>query len=112
MNKVFISGNLGRNADITSKTVKFSVAVKGYKDETIWVNCVMFYTDKMARAYKFLKKGAGIIVEGHLQNPSKREDGSYYAPSIIADRFEITKFADTPKEDNFNGVVDDDDAPF
>ena len=106
MNKVIISGNLGKEPELRdaggTPVANFSVAVKGYKDETEWVNVVAW--DKTAsNCKKFLDKGSKVLVEGRLQTRSYEKDGvTRYMTEVIANQVE---FMDKPKQQSVPGGV-------
>jgi single-strand DNA-binding protein len=81
MNKILLTGNLGRDAEMRytpsgKQVANFSIAVTekytdgaGEKQEkTIWVNLTAW--GKLAEfANTYLKKGAKVLIEGRLENP-------------------------------------------
>ena len=85
MNKVIISGNLGKDPEVRYSTdnqkaiCRFTVAVnEGYgdKQQTMWVNIVSF--GKTAEnCGKFLKKGRKVLADGRLQiRDYQKQDGT------------------------------------
>jgi len=118
MNKLFISGRLGRNPDITTaksgdmQIAKFSVAVDtgyGDKKKTSWINCVAF--GKSATAIeKYIFKGSPITIEGHLQTGSyEKKDGTkVYTTDCIVDNWEFA-MKDKNERDEVHPADDPDD---
>lgn len=83
MNKIFISGRLGSDAEVQPagdlKVVKFSVAstqsrkVNGeWIDDTTWFECEAWKRESVA---KYLKKGTHIVVEGRMKCDTYEKDG-------------------------------------
>ena len=98
MNKVILTGYLGREPDLkhTSSDMavcKFCIAVTsgwGDKKKTNWLNCVCF--GKQGEALdKFMVKGSPITIEGHIQTGSyEKDDGTkVYTTDIIVDNWEF-----------------------
>ena len=98
MNKVILTGYLGREPDLkhTSSDMavcKFCIAVTsgwGDKKKTNWLNCVAFGKTGEALA-KHLVKGSPITIEGHIQTGSyEKDDGTkVYTTDIIVDNWEF-----------------------
>ena len=108
INKVMISGNLGKDAELKytpaqMAVVQFSVAInhsvkKGndYENKTIWINCVMF----RARAEKLqphLTKGTKVAIEGHLSVSTwQGNDGNLRSKTeVIVDDIEFLSAKNT-----------------
>lgn len=101
MNKIIISGHLGKDAETTnlgeSNVTKFSIATSdgwGDKKTTNWHNIVAWNKEKLA---PYLVKGSKLIVVGRLENRSwTAKDGSTrWATEIVAEEIE---FAGEKKE--------------
>jgi single stranded DNA-binding protein len=102
MQKIFISGNLGKDSEIRTlengnTLLSFSVAsTEKWKDKngekkekTIWFNCQKWNSDNMAQ---WLKKGCSVVIVGKV-NEQKKEEKTYW--SIDVETIEITKFANS-----------------
>ena len=99
MNKVILTGFLGRDPEITTsksgdmQIAKFSLAVNsgyGDKKKTNWINCTAF--GKSAEALgKYIFKGSPITIEGHIQTGSyEKKDGTkVYTTDVIIDQWEF-----------------------
>ena len=83
INKIFISGRLGSDAEVQSagehKVVKFSIAstrsrkVNGeWVDDTTWFNCEAWNRENVA---KYLKKGLHLAIEGRMECDEYEKDG-------------------------------------
>ena len=111
MNKVILTGFLGRDPEITTsksgdmQIAKFSLAVNsgyGDKKKTNWINCTAF--GKSAEALgKYIFKGSPITIEGHIQTGSyEKKDGTkVYTTDVIIDQWEFAmrdKHQDEHKE--------------
>ncbi len=100
MNKVFLTGNAGKDPEITTvsgdkKVAKFSIAVNEYSggkekgQTTMWVNIVAW--DKNAENLaKFLKKGHKVNVWGRLSIRDYEKDGvKKQATEVILEGFDL-----------------------
>lgn len=92
MNKVILIGRLTRDPEVRqageTTVARYSLAVdrRGKKDETDFINCVVF--GKGAEfAEKYLKKGAKIAVSGHIQTGSyKNNEGrTVYTTDVVVE---------------------------
>jgi len=83
INKVYISGRLGADAEIReageSKVVRFSIAstqsrkVNGeWVDDTTWFECEAWKRESVA---KYLKKGIHLVIEGKMKCDTYEKDG-------------------------------------
>jgi len=98
MNNVQLLGNIGCDLELKqageTSLVNFSLAtsrkVKG-ESVTDWHNIVLW--GKSAEiAYRYLKKGSQIIIEGSIQYETYEKDGvTKYSTKIHANRFHFTK---------------------
>ena len=102
LNKAMVYGNLTRDPELKSlpsgiQVCSFSVATnRVYKDrdgnkqeQTEYHNIVVFGRQAETSA-QYLKKGAGVFVEGRLQTRSWEKDGAkQYRTEIIADRVQF-----------------------
>lgn len=130
MNKIFFSGNLGRDSELTmaqntgKAILKWSVAVsKGYKKEdgTNWFNCVMF-GERAEKLAQYLVKGTKVICEGSLQlGTYEGNDGTKkYTTDIFISNVEMIsgkenhqETSHTTNENNNEAIeVDSSDIPF
>jgi single-strand DNA-binding protein len=95
VNKVILIGNLGKDAETkytpSNKAVaNFSLATSrrvkdgdGWRDETTWINVVLWNAEKVA---EFLKKGKQVYIEGRLQTRSYESHGEKkYVTEVIAE---------------------------
>lgn len=88
MNKLFLSGNLTKDAtlkQINDKTViNFTIAVNEYKNkeqETTFVNCKLWASEKLGT---MLKKGTKVLLQGKL---SIREYEKKFYTEMLVDSF-------------------------
>lgn len=118
MNKVVLTGRLGRDPEIRvtqdGKTAvgKFSLAVDRWKDGVDFFNITAF--GKTAEfAEKYLKKGMKINLIGRLQTDSyTNKDGQKMTSTVvIADEVEPLERKKEP-EQGFLDIPDGDDMPF
>ena len=98
MNKVILSGNLGKDVELkTSQGGKsfahLSLATTDYdfgakENKTNWHRLTMF--GKTAeRAEQYLSKGSSIIVEGTIDYQKDREDDKKIWTTILVDKWEF-----------------------
>ncbi len=103
MNKVFLSGNVGQEPQITTvagdkKVTKFSIAVNEYggKNEkgeriqnTTWFNVVAW--NQLAETISsYVKKGQKIIIEGRITiREYEKDQVKHKVTEIIAENFEF-----------------------
>lgn len=111
MNKVFIEGRLGRNAELKEtvngkKFVRFTVAVnwkKGKDDRTTWYDVTSFNPSYTGNLVQYLKSGSPVIVVGDLEpEMNVGKDGKMYMNlSVRANSIEFPKLA-SKKDDSYN----------
>ena len=86
MNKFIFSGNLGRDAEVSATQTgttlcKFSVAVKsgwGERQQTMWINCVIFGKRAEGGLPQYLTKGRKVFVTGELSHREyQKKDGTF-----------------------------------
>ena len=113
MNKVFIEGRLGRNAEVKetsngNKFIRFTVAVNWRKskekdDRTTWYDVTSFNPSYTGNLAKYLVSGTPVIVVGDLEpemNPGK--DGKMYLNmSVRANSIEFPRISNK-KDDTVN----------
>ena len=80
MNNITISGNLTADATVRTtgegkKVANFTVAVRGNKEHTDFIRCVMF-GPAVDYVEKYGKKGARAVVAGSLHIGSYEKDGN------------------------------------
>lgn len=121
LNKVFLMGNAGKDAELRytptgSAVASFSLAVNsgtknasgGWDNHTEWFNIVVF-RDQAERVSQKVRKGTSVFVEGRFQTRSWEDDkGKHSRPEVIANSVMVLKGEEheRPKEDDF------DDLPF
>lgn len=102
INKVLISGNLGRDPELQStnggtEVLRFGVAVndrvKGadgeWTDRPNWIDCVMFGT-RAKSVSRFLSKGSKVAIEGKLRWSQWERDGQKRSKiEVIVDEIEF-----------------------
>ena len=107
MNNINISGNLTADATVRTtgegkKVANFTVAVRGNKEHTDFIRCVMF-GPAIDYVEKYGKKGARAVVAGSLHIGSYEKDGVKMptADVFVRDIELNAKFekADAPAED-------------
>jgi len=131
VNKVILIGNLGKDAEVkytaSQKAVaNFSLATSrrvkdgdGWRDETTWINVVLWNVEKVA---DFLKKGKQVYIEGRLQTRSYESHGEKkYVTEVVAEELILlggdrdgTKEASAPgtRQLPSGGTIGSDDVPF
>lgn len=134
MNKLVLTGRLGRDAELkyldTGRNVtKFTLAVdKNYKregDVPTWFNCELWGREKLSN---YLVKGKAVLVVGEMRIDPYEKDGQARQKVYVnvenvellggekannkvdADNFEYTH--PTGLSNDGYGAVDDDDIPF
>ena len=129
MNKVFLSGRLTKDPELTytagngTAVCKFNLAVKRQfkKDETDFLNCIAFGKAGETIA-QYITKGRQIALTGAIRTGSYEKDGvKRYTTDIIIDSFEFIgnkSEADNTSTQNNDNLVDemtpeyDEDCPF
>lgn len=95
MNVLILSGNLGKDPEVKTfgenKVAKFPLAVKGYKDSTMWVN-VEVWGKSADFVENYIKKGQNVTVKGELK--IDEYEGKYYT-SAKCFEIEAVKQAET-----------------
>jgi len=103
INKAIIYGNLTRDPELKAlpsgnKVANFSVATNrtwkdqsGKRQEAVDYHNVVFYGKQAETIVQYLKKGAGIMVEGRMSTRSwDSPDGKKnYRTEVIGDRFQF-----------------------
>jgi single-strand DNA-binding protein len=120
MNKVFLMGNLGTDAELKkvndNSVLNFRIAVnqtwkdaKGEKKErTDWFSCALWGKRAEALA-QYLTKGTRLVVEGELRTREYEKDGvKHYATDINVSNVE---FAGGGKREGGSNSVSDDEFP-
>lgn len=121
MNKVFLMGNLGTDAELKkvgeNSVLNFRIAVnqswknaKGEKQErTDWFSCALWGKRADAIA-QYLTKGTRVVVEGELRTRDYEKDGvKHYATDISVQNIEFAGGA--KREGSSNSAVSDDEFP-
>jgi single-strand DNA-binding protein len=102
INKAIIYGNLTRDPELKalpsgSHVASFSVATNrtykdanGNKQESTDFHNIVVFGRQAETAAQYLKKGAGVFIEGRLQTRSWEKDGQkQYRTEIVADRVQF-----------------------
>ena len=97
-------GNLGREPEAfqagTTPAVKFTLAARTGKDETTWLNCVVFGA-RSATVLDYFKKGSKVTVTGKAtQRFFDKKDGSP-GSSIQVNVYDFT-LPEKPAQDTSN----------
>ncbi|WP_130811417.1 single-stranded DNA-binding protein [Olsenella sp. Marseille-P4559] len=102
LNKVAISGNLGKDSELRvtqggTAVLTFSVAVNerrrqqdgAYQDKANWIDCVMF--GKRAEGIQpYLRRGSKLALTGHLNQNKYEHDGKTYSRiEVVVDEVEL-----------------------
>ena len=129
MNKVILSGNICKDAELRSTkgetmVTTFSLAVNegfGDKKTTQFVNIVSFKAENVCA---YLTKGTKVIICGKIASSNYEKDGvKVYKTEVIADNFggielmgkkEGGQAQNSPSQENNEGMeeVSDNDMPF
>lgn len=102
INKVIIYGNLTRDPELKalpsgSSVTSFSVATnrvykdaKGARQEAVDYHNIVVFGRQAETSAQYLKKGAGVFIEGRLQTRSWDKDGQkQYRTEVVADRVQF-----------------------
>ena len=97
-------GNLGKDPEAfqagTTPAARFSLAARTGKDETTWINCVVF-GNRSATVLDYFKKGSKVTVVGKAsQRFFDKKDGSQ-GSSIELNVSDFT-LPERPQNDNSN----------
>jgi single-strand DNA-binding protein len=114
MNKIIVTGALGRDAELKSlpsgkSVLEFSVAVNsGFGDskKTYWWKCKMF-GDRAVKLAEHFVKGTKLMIEGAPElrkYEAKHHEGKEISPEIFVTDFE---FMGGKKEQTSEGGFDD-----
>jgi len=122
-NKAIILGRLGRDPELRytpqgNAVATFSIATKGYKDKTEWINIEAW--GKLAELCgEYLVKGKEVYFEGRIQTDTWEKDGvTHYKTKVVADKMEFVGSKEVqPAPENYKKseqpqVSQDDDIPF
>lgn len=109
MQKLIITGNLGKDPEIKSfenggKVANFTVGVteRGYKtkdgkdipDHTEWFNCVVKQNGLAGVVEQYVKKGNKVLIEGKIRTREYEKGGQKkYVQEVIVESMELL----TPK---------------
>lgn len=109
MQKLIITGNLGKDPEIKSfenggKVANFTVGVteRGYTtkdgktvpDHTEWFNCVVKQNGLAGVVEQYVKKGNKVLIEGKIRTREYEKEGQKkYAQEVIVESMELL----TPK---------------
>lgn len=111
----FISSDIGmkeittKNGE-TMKMARFSIACqrKGKNAGADFINCVA-YGKNAEFAEKWMKKGSGVEIRGHIQTGSyEGKNGKVYTTDIVCDEFEFPK---AKKGETYAGNNDSQEQP-
>lgn len=129
MNKIFISGRLAREPQVTNlqngkSVAKFTVAVnRAYdREKADFIDCEAWERQGELVA-KYLTKGSQCIVEGELRIDTYKKDGAKRTRAVVrADRVEFIGGNPNSAQNQNNALkdasidnlqpIDDDDMPF
>ncbi|MFZ2593165.1 MAG: single-stranded DNA-binding protein [Minisyncoccia bacterium] len=102
INKVIIYGNLTRDPELKalpsgSSVTSFSLATnrvykdaKGARQEAVDYHNIVVFGRQAETSAQYLKKGAGVFIEGRLQTRSWDKDGQkQYRTEVVADRVQF-----------------------
>ena len=98
MNKVILSGNVGKDPDIRdaggTEVMSFSLATnESYKKENEWVDATEWHNIvrwKPTDYQKNIGKGTKLLVEGRIRTRDYEKDNvKHYVTEIIADKIEV-----------------------
>ena len=96
MNKIFLSGNLGKDPEAIKKEnevkgCSFSVATRGWNGETDWHKVKVWSKSSVDFCLKYLKKGSGVNVVGSMRYGTfEAQDGSVINwANVIANEIEF-----------------------
>lgn len=114
MQKLIITGNLGKDPEIKSfenggKVANFTVGVteRGYKtkdgkdisDHTEWFNCVVKQNGLAGVVEQYVKKGNKVLIEGKIRTREYEKEGQKkYVQEVIVESMELL----TPKGEGSN----------
>lgn len=116
MNKIFIEGRLGRNAEVKetsngNKFVRFTVAVnwrksKEKEDRTTWYDVTSFNPSYTGNIVQYLVSGTPVIVVGDLEpEMNSGKDGKMYLNmSVRANSIEFPRIS-YKKDENSNNAI-------
>jgi single-strand DNA-binding protein len=98
INKVILYGNLTKDPELKalpsgSSVCNFSIATNrvykdaaGVKQEAVDYHNIVVFGPSAENVAKYMKKGAGIFIEGRLQTRSYEKDGQKrYSTEVVAD---------------------------
>jgi len=83
MNAVLVAGFAGGAPEISEKSARFSVAVRGSKKQVMWIRCICFGDFYKEFAKKYIDKGVFVCVSGQFQI----ED--YEVSGVVSHRFSV-----------------------
>jgi single-strand DNA-binding protein len=102
INKVILYGNLTKDPELKalpsgSSVCNFSIATNriykdaaGVKQEAVDYHNIVVFGQPAENVAKYMKKGAGIFIEGRLQTRSYEKDGQKrYSTEVVADPFGV-----------------------
>ncbi|MCR4334251.1 MAG: single-stranded DNA-binding protein [Patescibacteria group bacterium] len=103
LNKVLLYGNITRDPEVRAlpsgiKVTSFSIATNrvwkdknGAKQESTDFHNIVLFGRQAETAAQYLKKGAGVFVEGRIQNRSwqDKEGQKKYRTEVVAERFQF-----------------------
>lgn len=128
MNQVELIGRITKDLELRTttdnkKVCKFTLAVNRDKDNTDFINC-MVWNQQAENLCKYQKKGSQIAINGSIRTGSYEKDGkTNYTFEVLANQIhylESKKETDTDTNKGFEGVsisqeeivLTDDDLPF
>lgn len=132
MNFIALSGRLGKDLELryvagSGKAVSnFSIAVErpfSKNKETDWFNIAVWGT-LAENCAKYLHKGSKVLVKGYLMTRSYDDAQGIkrYVTEVVSDQVEFldgkpqhdtdTNFGDSPEDNGFQSIDDDDCIPF
>ena len=122
MNKIFLSGNLTKDAEIRytnsgRELAKMGIAVNRpfSKEKEVDFFSMTAWGTTADFCGRYLKKGSRVLIEGRLQTSTYEKNGEKrYSTDIVIENIEFAGGKPANKfDDNFNGDnVPDDDVPF
>ena len=119
MNKIYLLGNVGQDAELKNQWLNFSLATSkkikasqtDWRTDTQWHRCKM-WGERAQKLQQYILKGTKLLVEGEVQYSeyTKKDDTKGYSTDIFVHNVEFASKAQQNPTQQSSGAAEFDDS--